>query len=142
MSNLVEHAKSEFKLLGWPGECEVQKAICKNIIDILEVFYEAGHSGTSAPYTINLIKELAMFNPISPLTGEDSEWIEVRPNNHEDGPLYQNKRDCEVFKNKEGAYWIQGKVFMDDGGFTYTNIKSRVPVEFPWTKPEPEIVRA
>ena len=25
MSNLIDHAKKEFELLGWPGDCEMQK---------------------------------------------------------------------------------------------------------------------
>lgn len=136
MSNLVKHAKKEFEILGWPGDCEMQKMICDNIIELLEVFSNHGHSGSSAPYALGMFNELAKFNPISPLTGDDSEWVEVGDN------LYQNNRDGEVFKEGESirAYWINGKIFRDYKGITYTNKESRVFIEFPWTKPEPEII--
>lgn len=132
--SIVGHAKKEFDVLGWPGDCDMQKMVCDNVIEILEVFAKQGHSGSSAPYVMNLVKELGMFNPISPLTGEDSEWNEV-----EGG--FQNNRDSEVFKNDErGAYWIHGKIFVDQDGCSYTNGDSFVSIEFPWTKPKPEIV--
>lgn len=134
--SLIEHAKTEFEALGWPGDDEMQEMICDNLIELLEVFSEQGHSGSSAPYLLNLFDKLARFNPISPLNGKDSEWTEVS-----DG-IFQNKRDCAVFKNgKDGeAYWIDGKVFRDQHGCFFTSRDSRVPVVFPWTKPESEIV--
>ena len=130
-----DHALSEFQLLGWlDSEDSMQKMVCQNVLDLLDVFGEQGHSGSSAPYVMNLFKELAMFKPISPLTGEASEWCEVGHG------LFQNKRCSEVFKDDTSAYWISGKIFRDKDGLTYTNIDSRVPVEFPWTMPEPEVI--
>jgi hypothetical protein len=136
MSNLVAHAKREFEALGWPGDCEMQKMACDNITELLECFAAQRHSGSSAPYVLGTFQQLAKFNPISPLTGEDSEWNEVGDD------LYQNNRDSEVFKRgRDGdAYWISGKIFRDSDGCSYTSKESRVPVAFPWTKPEPEIV--
>lgn len=131
----INHAKQEFEVLGWPGDCEMQQMVCDNIFELLEVFSKQGHSGSSAPYVIDLFKRLAMFEPISNLTGEDDEWVEVS-----DG-LWQNKRDSEVFKNKDDeAYWISGKIFVEKNGASYTNRESRVPVEFPWSRPKPEII--
>lgn len=136
MNNLVEHAKKEFEVLGWPGDDEMQKMLCEDVIELLTVFSEQGHTGSSAPYLIHQFKELAMFNPISPLTGEDSEWQEVGEG------TYQNLRCSEVFKDSADgeAHWINGKIFCDPEGFTYTSFDSRVPVIFPWRRPEPEIV--
>ena len=136
MSNLVEHAKKEFEILGWPGDCEMQKMICDNVIELLTVFSNQGHSGSTAPYALNLFKKLSMFNTIAPLTGDDDEWLDV------DGEgLLQNRRDGTVFKDKNGeVYWIDGKIFRDRDGCTFTSKDSRVPVEFPWTKPESEII--
>jgi len=136
MSNLVEHAKKEFEVLGWPGDCDMKKAICDNIMELLQTFSDQGHSGHSAPYALKYFNELAKFNPISPLTGEDSEWIEVGEGK------YQNNRDSEIFKESvDGdAYWIHGKIFREPSGCTYTSRDSCVPVVFPWVKPESEIV--
>lgn len=136
MSNLVEHAKREFESKGWPGDDEAQGWVCENILELLEVFSNQGHSGTSAPYVLSLFSELARFNPIGPLTGEANEWIE-----HADG-TFQNKRCTEVFKQgSDGTpYWIRGRVFRRPDGLTYTNRDSSVEIEFPWVKPKPEIV--
>ncbi len=134
--SLIEHAKREFEILGWPGDDEMQQLMCKQILELLELFMSHGHSGFSAPYAINLFTKLAKFDTISPLTGDDSEWIEVGDD------VYQNNRNSAVFKEgKDGqAYWVNGKVFREPDGCTYTSRESRVYIDFPWQMPESEIV--
>ena len=117
-------------------------AICKHVLKLLDVFHGEGHSGTTAPYTIDLFKKLAMFEPIAPLTGEDWEW-------HDTGHNYQNKRASHVFKDYDGekAYDIDGKVFWEwmsreDGSSYksyYTCRESFVYVDFPYS-PKTEYV--
>lgn len=131
--NLENHAKNEFLASGWVDEegnykCEHQKCLCKNALELLEVFSKQHHSGTTAPYVVSMFNELARFRPLVPLTGEDFEWVEVS-----DG-LWQNKRCSHVFKGADGkAYDIHGKVFRDPDGCCYTNKDSQVYVEFPYT---------
>ena len=131
-----KHAKKEFDVLGWPGDCEMQELVCDNILELLKVFGEQGHSGSSAMYVLNLFNKLARFSPIAPLTGEDSEWNEVGEG------AFQNNRDSSVFKQgKDGkAYWLYGRMFKDRNGGTYSSYKSRVRVEFPWTKPKSKVL--
>ena len=157
MSKLNEHAKMEFKAAGWLDDTGAyidkwQGMLCEHVLELLTVFSNEGHSGTTAPYTIDLFSRLAMFNPIAPLTGEDWEWTE---HDHGDGVMYQNKRCSSVFKDgKDGeAYDIDGKVFWewavsyDDDGKPngkahksyYTGHGSRVPVTFPYVKPKEPI---
>ena len=134
MSNLVEYAKHELSLLGGQDE-EMQQAMNKHILGMVELFAKEGHSGFSANYAINILNALLRFKPLKPLTGKDEEWIE-----HSDG-MFQNKRCYSVFKdNKEGeAYNIDGKVFSCDGGETwYTSRDSRVEIGFPYIVTEPE----
>jgi hypothetical protein len=143
MNNYEKHAMKEFRAAGWTDEngkfCdEMQEAICKHVLKLLEVFHGEGHSGSSAPYAINLFEKLAKFEPVAPLTGEDWEWVNVAEQNG--GPLWQNKRCSHVFKDNDGAYDINGIVFYD----WYVNEKgeirksyftgqgSRVPVTFPY----------
>jgi hypothetical protein len=158
MSNLVKHAHYEFAAAGWTDgngnfNDEMQEAICKNILKMLAVFDEEGHSGSSAPYTIGLFTRLANFKPIGPLTGEDWEWVDH-------GHTKQNKRCSSVFKDPDGnCYNIDGKVFWewnqrpideDEEGYPgmhkpyksyYTCYESRVPVTFPYVVPDkPEYV--
>lgn len=66
------------------------------------------------------------FGPLSPLTGEDSEWNEIGEGR------FQNRRSSRVFKDEDGrAYDIEGRVFRDGAG-CYTSRDSRVYVEFPY----------
>lgn len=119
-----------------------------HVMKLLRVFSDEGHSGTTAPYAVNLFKTLAMFEPIVPLTGEDWEWNEVSPG------VFQNKRCSHVFKQADRfdgqAYDINGRVFYewherdldpDEPGYPgkrrfkshYTGSDSFVPVTFPYT---------
>ena len=134
MSNLIEHAKREFRVMGYipldkEQEEDPNKWIQENVLQLIEVFSEQGHSGSSAPYCIEFFRKLALFKPLCPLTGEDSEWNEVSNN------IYQNNRCSHVFKDgKDGtAYDIDGRVFREPDGCCYTNFDSRVFIKFPYT---------
>ena len=136
MSNLVDYAKEELKKIGMIDSGEPYNDFAtKSILDLIELFASQYHTRFTAPYVINAFCRLAMFKPLTPLTGEDDEWNELR-----DG--FQNKRYSAVFKDKDGtAYNINGKIFTDDGKFWYTCKDSRVNVTFPYAVPaEPERV--
>lgn len=153
MSNLKFHAEQEFRAAGFIDEngiyCdEMQEAVCENVLKLIDVFSDEGHSGFSANYAINLFAKLAKFEPIVPLTGEDFEWSEVGPG------VFQNRRCSHVFKQKDmfdgQAYDSTGKVFWEwvrSGEFgaisktSYTNSDSFVPITFPYT-PKTEYVFA
>lgn len=150
MSNYKSHAWTEFRAAGWIDDNnkfkdDMQEAICNNVLKLLDVFADEGHSGTSAPYALNLFSTLAKFEPIGPITGEGWEWVTVFEQSG--STLYQNKRACHVFKDNNGAYDIDGKVFWEwyraeDGTISksyYTGSGSRVPVTFPYTVPEKPI---
>ena len=147
MSNTEKHALTEFKAAGGLDDDgnyidEMQEAICNHVLELIKVFSDEGHSGSTAPYTIDLFKKLAMFEPIVPLTGEDWEWIEIarEMSGSNNGTVYQNKRCSRVFKDDDGAYDIDGKVFYNwytnENGKRfksyYTSRDSRVPVTFPY----------
>lgn len=153
MSNLHHHARAEFRAAGWTDEAgnykdEMQQAICEHVLKLLDVFADEGHSGSSAPYALNVFKKLAMFEPLVPLTGEDWEWAEVG-----DG-VFQNKRCSHVFKQADRfdgqPYDINSVVFYewcerplddDEEGYPgtrrfkshFTSRDSCVPVTFPYT---------
>ena len=133
--SLISHAEKEMQL-AWPDAEPMQDMVKANVLELLKVFTEQGHSGMSAPYVLGVFTKLARFEPLSPLTGEASEWTEASKG------IFQNNRCSEVFKNgKDGEpYWISGKLFREPNGCCYTNKDSRVSVVFPWAKPEPEII--
>lgn len=145
MSNLRKHAMDEFRASGWVDENgkwtdDMQEDICNHVLKLLEVFSDEGHSGSTAPYTVDLFKKLAMFEPLVPLTGEDWEWVDVS------GPsgytLWQNKRCGHVFKDENGAYDVEGIVWWnwytdtetgEKNKTHFTNKDSIVRVTFPYT---------
>lgn len=145
MSNMLKWAEAELKLAGYDindPEDGPNRWLAEGTLELLKVFADQGHSGSSAPYAVALFEKLAMQKPIAPLTGEDDEWMEVGTN------VWQNKRNGAVFKEEDGqAYWIEGRVFwewysapdIDDGKpykLTFTSRDSRVNIEFPWTQPD------
>jgi hypothetical protein len=146
MSNFTKHAQREFRAAGWINEHgkfrdDLQSEICQDVLDLLEIFAQQGHSGTTAPYTIELFAKLARFEPIVAITGQDWEWQEV----DDERGVWQNLRCSHVFISSQEfngqAYDIDGRVFWSwirdsDGKISkssWTNADSRVPVTFPYT---------
>ena len=150
MSNILEHAKDELNRIGMTEDSpdEMNVMMRKHILHMMNEFAEEGHSGFSASYAISILTKLMDFNPLSPLTGEDNEWGNVRE--YGESPSWQNKRRSSVFKNADGTcYDIDGKVFWEwcmpyeegDNPYKsyYTNRDSRVPVTFPYIVPDKPI---
>jgi hypothetical protein len=140
MNVFERFAREEFRAAGWCDENfkfndEMQELICAQVLDLLNVFEKHGHSGSSAPYALNMFNKLASFKPIAPITGEDWEW------NDTGHGVLQNKRCSSVFKDEDGnTYDIDGKVFWEWSGtkenpykLYYTNNQCRTPVTFPYT---------
>lgn len=155
------HALLEFKAAGWVDENgafndEMQELMCNQILELLDLFSEHGHSGSSAPYAIELFTKLAAFEPVVPITGEDWEWTEL---DYGDDIKYQNKRCSHVFKGADGrAYDIDGRIFWEwyecdleayEIGYPgtkkfksyYTSKDSRVYIDFPYTPKKEYIER-
>lgn len=150
MKNYERHAYDEFRAAGWCDENgefndEMQKQICHHVMALLDVFDGEGHSGSSAPYAINMFKKLASFEPLTPLTGEDWEWNCIQDDRTDGKTVYQNKRCSRVFKQADRfdgqAYDIDAIVFYDwhtdENGEKYksfyTSRDSCVPITFPYT---------
>ena len=139
--SLLQHAKNELDAIGMKEDSEddMNGAMRKHILHMVEEFSQEGHSGFSAVYAANLLSKLLKYEPLSPITGEDSEWADV--SDCSGYTLYQNKRASNVFKDENGSYDVNGKVFYDihkneDGEeykSHYTSKDSRVPVTFPYT---------
>lgn len=134
---MVDYAKRELDILCPPDENgrkdPMQEMVDKNVMDIVTMFAEQGHSGMSASYVLGILERVMRFKPIKPLTGKDDEWEDIG------GGGEQNKRCSSVFRhnhNKATAYDIDGKVFSDDGGQTFYSCReSWVLVTFPYTPP-------
>ena len=96
--SLIQHAQIELEAAGLFSEekdfygGETGKAV----MELIEVFSKQGHSGMSASVVRSLFTKLANYEPLGPITGQDSEWGEVSHG------LYQNKRCSGVFKHEDG----------------------------------------
>jgi hypothetical protein len=144
--SLLSYAESEMDRIGLTEEDEYNGMMRKHILHMIKEFSDEGHSGFSANYAIQILTKLMSFKPLTPLTGEDGEWVK-----HDYGVndvTYQNKRLSSVFKDGDGScYDIDGKVFWEwwkdeDGNAVktyYTNRDSRVPVTFPYMPPDKPI---
>lgn len=134
MSNFMSHAESELEAIGLTENStdEMNQSMRKHILHMVSEFAAEGHSGFSASYAAGILNKLFKFEPLAPLSGDDSEWNDVGAENGGD-PLFQNRRCSHVFKNALGAWDIDGKVFVEANGNAYTNSNSRTPITFPYT---------
>ncbi len=128
--SLLDHARTELALLG-PND-EMQQAMNKHLLTMVETFANEGHSGFSASYAISILERLLRYEPLTPLTGADGEWNEVGLA-HGGPECWQNKRCSHVFKDDSGAYDSEGRIFREPSGSCYQNSRSRVYITFPYT---------
>lgn len=131
--SLMEHAERELKAIGMLDSGDkYNELMSQNILEVIQVFSKQGHSGGSAAWFLNIFKKLADYEPLTPLTGEDDEWID-RSSFGNGAPYWQNIRCSRVFKQADGTcYDSEGKVFIDSSGHGYTNIDSHVTITFPY----------
>jgi len=98
MSNLVDHARREFALIG--EEQWLTDGLCK----VIAAFAEMGHSGFSAEHSTAVLEKLLRYQPLSPLTDDPAEWEDR--SELSGYPIWQNIRDSRAMSR--------------DGGKTYT----------------------
>lgn len=144
MAGLVEFAEGELNLLlkscKDSESLKTQKAINDDILDIIKLFSSQGHSGFSAGYSLNILKRLLDYKPLSAITGDEDEWEQL---NYSPDLAYQNKRCPSLFRDADGkVYNVEARIFSDDNGHTWYNCKeSREYVELPYEVPaKPECI--
>ena len=106
--------------------------------ELLLLFQKQRHSGGSAILTVESFYRLVKGEPLSPLTSDPSEWMEVTEG------LLQSNRAPNVFIKKTESnrpYKIDGRAFSDDGGKSFFISKdSRVYFDLPGYPPKTEYV--
>lgn len=128
-NNLVRHAQRE---LG-PRPIETfdgnpDRWMHDHLILMVRMFCMEGHSGASASIARGMLDRLLAFKPLGPLTGEEEEWSDHASL---DGETVQNRRCSHVFRDGDRAYDIQGFIFREPDGCTFTSYHSRRLVQFP-----------
>lgn len=143
MYTLKKHAERELKLAGFYNkDSNYGGMIPEAVMELMEVFAKQGHSGGSAPIVANLFKKLAMYENLTPLTGNDDEWNDISET-QSGRKVWQNNRVSSVFKDEDGrAYYLDAIIWKTQNGGTYTGtakygedeIRSRQFIkEFPFT---------
>ena len=103
-SSMMQWAAKELDLAGYKagGEDNPNTWMREQVLESLAVFVSHGNSGGSAPFEINLVKQLSSWKPISKLRFTEDEW-----NDCDTGGLKQNNRCSSFFKNPDGTIdWI------------------------------------
>lgn len=135
---LVDHAKRELNLISDLND-EDDIKYGEKIISMIENFCDLNETDSlsRAMGKIIVLNKLLKFEPLSPLTGEDSEWTQIGTQG-ENNPLYQNNRSPRVFKTKnDGAYDTEGLIFYElKNQYPYINFfttkDSHVKINFPY----------
>lgn len=132
-SNLERHAERELsRLTGDPDGDDMQQAMNKHILRMVRTFARKHHSGSSAGYAVGILQKLLRYEPLGPITDDPAEWQEI---SEEMGEVcWQNRRCSHVFKGADGrAYDINGRVFVEPNGVSFTGRGSCVYVTLPYT---------
>ena len=96
---------------------------------ILEKFFDQWDSGGAVWCAAPVLQKLIAGKPLGPLTGEDSEWMEVAEDMKE--IIWQNVRCGTVFKTKSHA---DGEVKCYD-----IDVEGRPPITFPYNPERAEV---
>lgn len=102
-SNLIKHARREFTITG------EEDWVVDHMLQVVQAFTNAGHSGGSAAWAAVVLDRLLRFKPLTDLTDDPEDWIEVGEG------MWQNRRDSEAFSS--------------DGGKTYTLLSERAALD-------------
>lgn len=97
-SNIACHAWDELDRAGlFTGDGDFYGGMTgRAVMDLVDVFVEQGHSGASASIVIDILRRVLAFEPLSPLTDDPAEWMEVA-----DG-LWQSRRQAQAFSQDGG----------------------------------------
>ena len=116
LDKLLEKCKDEDSKI-------MQNMMNNDVLELLKVFSEQGHSGFSAPIAIRLFSKLANHKLITEVEDNPDDW-------DENG---QHKYISSIFKREDGTcYYLYGKLFAEPNSdnFFY-NKASNVDVTFP-----------
>ena len=101
MSNLVDHATKELTLAGlFDKDSDFVGMLGCSALEIVGVFAKQGHSGMSASIVTDLVGRLMRYEPLTPLTYEPNEWMNV--SDQSGSPMWQNIRKSDVFSTDGG----------------------------------------
>lgn len=112
--SLIDYARKELQLVGlFDNDSDYNGDIGEAVMKLIETVSKQGHSGESVSITLSAFDRVVRFKPLSPLTGNDDEWMEVGEK------MWQNLRCSTVFTDKTTSWDIE-------------NPGHRTPIAFPY----------
>ena len=118
--SIIKQAEAELKRINF-GEEDT-----KVMLSILETFFNQWDSGGAVWAVAPILQKCIAGKPLSPLTGEDDEWMD-----HGDG-VFQNIRCSSVFKDPR---FHEGKLAYDIDRKGH----ERESISFPYTPESAEV---
>lgn len=127
MGNLLSFAETELDILVKSNTDLTNRSVIEQfipeILELVKKFGDSGQSGGSAPYVTHAlsttIEKLCSYEPLSPITGIDEEWVDV--SSYSDEPMWQNKRCSSLFKYSDGnCKYIDAVIKRTPNGNCYT----------------------
>lgn len=97
---LVEFARDEVQRAGlFDSDSDYDGMLGRAVLALVETFAAQGHSGTSARITLDLFDKVARYQPLTPLTFTDDQWVKHGPD------VWQHRRNPAVFTSDQGRTW-------------------------------------
>lgn len=109
MSNLVEYAKRELQLAGaFEKDSMYEGMLGNSVLELVETFAKQGHSGMSAQITLQLFIMVANFKPLTDITDNPDDWMDVSEHSVPKGEkMYQCRRRSDAFSRDGGkTYYL------------------------------------
>ena len=101
----------------------MQNMMNNDVLELLKVFQEQGHSGFSAPIATKLFYKLANYKLITEVEDNPDDW-------DEEG---QHKYISSIFKREDGTcYYMYGRLFTEpDRDAFFCSKESNIDITFP-----------
>lgn len=106
--SLVKYAESELKRAGLLNkDSDYDGEAGEAVLELVKKFAGQGHSGGSAWLVLSAFDKVARFEPLTPLTYQEDEWMSILEERLPDGegPLWQNVRKSTIFTTDHGKTW-------------------------------------
>lgn len=151
MENYAKLELIRHQLLDQDGNVSTAKetsGLVELVTGLLNVYSSDRYTDAEKEMSVDIFYRLINNMPISPLTGEDSEWVSI---GDDEAPLWKNIRCSTVFKDQECAWdtdvyfnwsWTADPAFNDGKPFKmyFIDPNQRVKIKFPYVKELPNKV--
>jgi hypothetical protein len=99
-STLAQYARAELARAAlFEADSDYEGQLGEAVMELIHVFSSQGHSGYSAAMTVELFSRLAAWKPLSRITSNPAEWVDVG------GGMWQNNRQSSAFSYDGGQTW-------------------------------------